>query len=715
MCLSAVKAVSRYAVSQGDQTHIVALNSPEFSWLKDYVPWTLVSGKLQNLMGDSRLGFSKFSSDEVEEIYRAPFLASTPWRRLKRAFGTEVLSRIEGPLAAKEAEALEDIGPPFDTSWKEYYKDRFWPHYRPYSGSGDLSKIMKYFDMISSAIVSQHNGRLKPWPLEDVFARRRVESDMGFYHMRSLKTFEPWERYMLMDNIKLVTEWWDANPESRRFAIIPGTRISHAAIGAEAEDYNRVIMSVDVYAWASLGRWAYPILSAFRDLPWTNAIYGYKALERFIQENPEYGFISLDTSRMDQSIKYDPLGKLYAEFVKKTVDIDDDIIDSEVYAAHHPVIVTPGGVFHGPIGNASGKTDTTNENTLYSLALGYSFMEEQGISMKDGFVQAVGDDTLIIYKRSKKSFPVSASKLVAEHWAKYGFRAKEEKQEFSGDTALFLKRRFSRDPRVGESTMLLTNVLKKLVYMQPSQFARLYSSRFNDDFDYVTMLRYLRVLNAERKYLSRIEKEKKKGNAYPTLSPPPTALWPYYIPNEAAIGTFLGWEGPYGPLTRTHLASATALRERLCVIPDSSATYMIGVFQALSQCVTHPWFPEFISFLSRYAVLPHNVDWIGFLADLGESELNSYHQEGGVGPILYALSLFLKDKYKEVSPVITSRVEVWLETAPSSLRRRFYTVPEPTTGVPVISNQNLDSGDSWVLEAIERISDEVLEQEGDTS
>lgn len=699
MSFEAVQVFCKIARMHGHDIDIQNLDDPSYSMFRAMIPWVDVLGKLKGLNSDSRETFSDFPN-VLSEVYRSPLLSGYKWDLLRRE-AKSLISECDTRLRSLEDKGIDAIGPPFNTMWEAYYKDRFLGHYEDEVSLSDSSSDSYYRAMneVKEKILSfSNNRRLQPLSVIDCLARRRVDSNLGIYHMKSIKSMEDWETYMLVHDITQVIKLWDSDTGNKRFAVLPGTRIQHAALGSAAEEYNRVILAMDIYSYISVARWALPILDAFRYIPEFQAIFGWKSTEELVQNNPDYHFISLDTSRMDSHVKYSPYGVFFSDLASDLVDLPREVICSDVWACHHPTIFTPTGIFSGSIGNASGSASTTIVNTWNSYALASTFCDENGIARADRFIGAVGDDVYIAVKKRKYSFRLSdASTLVAEHWKSYGYVAKKEKQLASEDTLLFLKRYFSRDPRIGRATMLFSNVLRKLVYVLPSQFNALYSTSVEDSLDVAKLVEYMRILSANKKVSVKVAEAERKGEIA-WFKPPGNALWPYYVTTHDTPVMFAGWEGPYGPVSYRTLSYAQSIEVRCSIIPNVESAYMLGVCQALGQIVTHPQFTEICLFLSKYMAFQRSVDWVGFVAGLGADDIPGYDHEGGLGPTLLAASCLIKACLGEVPKAILLKLSPYLQSLPLEIRTRIERHLSFGIIVSEVKGQRtLDSGDRHVM------------------
>lgn len=495
-----------------------------------------------------------------------------------------------------EERFLEDVGPPYNTSYLDYQEGRILPHFDPYVGGATGQELQLCWDELYSMLVPYIGSSLLPLSVADPLARRKRSSNLGPYHMKSLRRLTDPERTELYLELTNIERSLRLDPSWYETTVIPGTRITHAAEGSSSEDYNRVILMVDVATYVLLAMFNHPLHDRYRNVPSFASIYGYENIRRLIHElSDDYIILSGDSSRMDASCKWEPHGKMFADHTKRFFPSQyHRVIDRLFYAQQHPLYFGPGVALYGPIGNPSGSPSTTRMNTDLSWILANLLCKRLHIPFNKVKVCSVGDDWFAcLPKQYAKMMPDDLAKNVVSTWAWAGFTAKQSKQYVSDDTILFLKRYFSDAPDLGNGMMALGNVLKKLIFDRPKTVSQRYRELSMDVFpeEDVTIMEMASLANSK---LTFWYQEILNGKL-----PPANSSWVYSQVHEELVPFLEGkWRGPDG------YYSHNDLEDTLYVLNQSSSydyriLSLLGLLQSLYQCRYNPNILPFMDFLVR--------------------------------------------------------------------------------------------------------------------
>jgi hypothetical protein len=608
---------SQHSGSVGPRCKIVSLDDPSYSDLRVSIPWREVVKKLRGMDADGRVAYwekpRSFQNALVRRYDPADMLHS---------YIKDVLCTLDGPLRNLELNAVKDIGPQVSTSWDRYSDERFYAHYVEYTRTKTDEEVLELFNAVDR-ILQAYIAPCEPRTPQEVWYRRKRTSSLGPSFMKSLDDMENQEYYATMYETVAYCERLLSYARQGlvelpfdRLLCVPGTRVSHAPIDSPGEDQNRAILMIDFPGYMCLGMFMYPVYDMMKVMPFFRNIWFRQDVVRAVRSRRSgFTFIGADSSRMDQRLQYDPYGKYFARFMKRFYEpCYHPVIDSLVFHHHHPLVFTPEGIVDGEMGNASGAVSTTAENSYLTLALEIGFLLDQGLTegrisdmLGNGDLELLshGDDAGIIIRDGYLTGDISVK--LAETWSSYGFKAKPEKQYVSGDTLLFLKRYWSNDNRIGTATMLLTNIVKKLIWQQPGGGAE----------DYLSFQVDLEDLGVDTSMLNMIRKSNIRANRWwdrpgPRILPGRDAEWPYFQ-NNPEVSRYLlseGWSGLYGPISIHDIEHVTETLSSYGVTTDRYDLSWMAMYQSIAECWTHPGLDTFITWFMNYSREALNMSFL---------------------------------------------------------------------------------------------------------
>lgn len=577
---------------------------PRFSELRSKLPHKELMTRLVRQDADERASFLK-----DEKPFRSYALGGHDPAGILLSFHEKIVNQTSSPLREAEIRSLAEYGPQLSVSWSNYAEERFYPHYSEFPRSKSESEIDELFDSVDRYL-GRWIHRHRPWDPVRTYARRKRSSNLGPSMMTTLDDLTPnEERRFQREAYRYVDEMLKGAEDGRvvlpfdRLLAMTGTRISHAPLWADGEDHNRVILAIDVQGFMTLGTFMYPVYESMKKMsPFANIWFRSDIREKVKRGVGTHLFIGGDSSRMDQRLRYNPFGRRFANFMKLHFDVQyHDIIDELVEHHHHPLIFTPDGICDGYIGNPSGAVSTTGENSYMTVALLFLLLHEIGLSYdeiearvdQDIFVLAHGDDAGLIIPKDLIS-ESAVSELIPRVWEMLGFKAKKEKQDVSSRYLFFLKRFWSLDPAIGDGTMTLANILKKLVFQQSSSLRSFESLDFEEidlndpEVQYGDLEAITRANRRARRWL--------RSKAPYGIIPSSRAEWPYLTTDEGAFRTLQEycWQGADGPVSVSEFKRCQRLLEDSGISTDPKEVSVISSIQALSECYSHPEFGRFL-------------------------------------------------------------------------------------------------------------------------
>lgn len=577
---------------------------PRFSELRSKLPHREIMTRLSRQDADERASFLK-----DQKPFRSYALGGHDPAEVLLSFHENIVNHTSTPLREAELRALAEYGPQLSVSWSNYSEERFYPHYMDYEIKVDLEYVDELFNAVDEYL-SQWIHQKEPWDPVRVYMRRKRSSNLGPTMMTSLDDLSPNEErrfqretYAYVDGMLEGARRGEIVLPFERLLAMTGTRVSHAPLWADGEDHNRVILAIDVQGFMTLGSFMYPVYESMKSMsPFANIWYRSDIRAKVRAKRGTHTFIGGDSSRMDQRLRYYPFGIRFSNFLSSHFDpCYRDLISRLIMHHHQPLVFTPDGICDGFIGNPSGAVSTTAENSYMTVALLFHLLHRLGLSFseiisrmdKDIWCMAHGDDAgLIVPTELLDGLDINS--LISSSWDDLGFKAKKEKQDVSDRYLFFLKRFWSDDPEIGDGTMTLANVLKKLVFQLSS------STRTFDTLDFEEIdLNDPEIKIKDYEAIARANRRARRWLKYKApygIIPSSRAEWPYLVADEAAFRMLqeLCWSGADGPVSRSEFKRCVALLDRSGISTDPKQVSVMSAIQAISECYSHPEFDRFL-------------------------------------------------------------------------------------------------------------------------